>query len=185
MSSVTAPDDTTVVLTLSKPNAVLPLLPIPIVPEHIWKDIDSKAVKTFQPDPAPRATVGSGPFRLVEGKTGGSTFRYEANPDYWGGAPHVDQVVFTVFQSKDPAIQALIKGEVDYVNDITPLQVKALQDEPGISDRTASLPVLRGDRLQHRCDDTETGEPLGDGNPALQDQKFRHALLGRRHRTTS
>ncbi len=69
VSSVTAPDDTTVVLTLSKPNAVLPLLPIPIVPEHIWKDIDAKAVKTFQPDPAiPATTVGSGPFRLVEGK---------------------------------------------------------------------------------------------------------------------
>ncbi len=28
------------VLTLEKPNAVLPLLPIPIVPEHIWKDIE-------------------------------------------------------------------------------------------------------------------------------------------------
>ena len=177
MSSVTAPDDTTVVLTLSKPNAVLPLLPIPIVPEHIWKDIDAKAVKTFQPDPAiPATTVGSGPFRLVEGKTGGSTFRFEANPDYWGGAPHVDQVVFTVYQSKDPAIQALIKGEVDYVNDITPLQVKALQDEPGISAQNGVSPLFEEIAFNTGAIDTETGEPLGDGNPALQDQKFRHAL---------
>ena len=177
VSSVTAPDDTTLVLTLSKPNAVLPLLPIPIVPEHIWKDIDAKAVKTFQPDPAiPATTVGSGPFRLVEGKTGGSTFRYEANPDYWGGAPHVDQVVFTVYQSKDPAIQALIKGEVDYVNDITPLQVEALQDEPGISAQNGVSPLFEEIAFNTGAIDTETGEPLGDGNPALQDQKFRHAL---------
>ncbi len=109
-------------------------------------------MKTFQPDPDnPATTVGSGPFRLVEGKTGGSTFRFEANPDYWGGAPHVDQVVFRVYKSKDPAIQALIKGEVDYVNDITPLQVEALQDEPGITAQNGVSPLLRGDRLQHRC----------------------------------
>ena len=41
-----------------------------------------------------------GPFRLVEGTAGGSTYRFEANPDYWGGAPHVDEVVFRVFKSE-------------------------------------------------------------------------------------
>jgi peptide/nickel transport system substrate-binding protein len=177
VTSVTAPDDTTVVLNLSEPNAVLPLLPIPIVPEHIWKDIDPKEVKTFQPDPGnPATTVGSGPFRLVEGKTGGSTFRYEANPDYWGGAPHVDQVVFKVYQSQDPAIQALIKGEIDYVNDITPLQVKALQGQPGITAQNGISPIFEEIAFNTGAVDTDTGKPLGDGNPALQDQKFRHAL---------
>ena len=76
--------------------------------------------------------VGSGRFLLVEGTEGGSTYIFEANPDYWGGAPHVDRVVFRVFKSEDPAIQALIKGEVDFVDDITPIQVKALQGREGI-----------------------------------------------------
>jgi peptide/nickel transport system substrate-binding protein len=44
VDSVTAPDDTTVVLSLKEPNAVLPLLPIPIVPEHIWSKISEKQV---------------------------------------------------------------------------------------------------------------------------------------------
>ena len=47
VETVTAPDDTTVVLELSKPNAVLPLLPIPILPEHIWKDVAEDEVKTY------------------------------------------------------------------------------------------------------------------------------------------
>ncbi len=48
VTEITAPDDLTVVLTLDKPNAVLPLLPIPIVPEHIWSSVDEKAVKTLR-----------------------------------------------------------------------------------------------------------------------------------------
>ena len=51
VESVEAPDDTTVVLTLKKPNAVLPLLPIPIVPEHVWKDVPEKEVKTYGNEP--------------------------------------------------------------------------------------------------------------------------------------
>ena len=39
VESVDTPDDTTVVLTLKEPNAVLPLLPIPIVPEHVWENV--------------------------------------------------------------------------------------------------------------------------------------------------
>ena len=85
-TSVEAPDDTTVVLTLEKPNAVLPLLPIPIVPEHVWSSIDEKAVKTYPAEPTDgQPVVGSGPFRLVEGTAGGSTYRFEAQPRLLAG----------------------------------------------------------------------------------------------------
>jgi peptide/nickel transport system substrate-binding protein len=177
VETVTAPDDTTVVLQLSKPNAVLPLLPIPIIPEHIWKDVDSKEIKSYPAEPSDgQPVVGSGPFRLVEGTAGGSTFRLEANPDYWGGAPHVDQVVYRVYKATDPAVQALIKGEVDYVNDITPLQVSALQDEPGITAQNGISPLFEEIGFNTGAVDTDTGEPIGDANPAVLDAKFRHAL---------
>ena len=58
VESVEAPDDTTVVLTLKKPNAVLPLLPIPIVPEHIWKDVSEKDVKSYANEPDGRRAGG-------------------------------------------------------------------------------------------------------------------------------
>ncbi len=125
VESVEAPDDTTVVLTSKKPNAVLPLLPIPIVPEHIWKDVSEKDVKSFGNEPQDgEPVVGSGPFRFVEGTAGGSTYRFEANPDYWKGAPHVDKVVFRVYKSEDPMVQALIKGEIDFAEGISALQVQ-------------------------------------------------------------
>jgi peptide/nickel transport system substrate-binding protein len=177
VKSVTAPDATTVVLSLSKPNAVLPLLPIPIIPEHIWRSVSEKAVKTYRAEPTDsKPVVGTGPFRLVEGKAGGSTYRFEANPDYWGGKPHVDEVVFRVFKAEDPMVQALIKGEVDFIHDISPLQVKALKGRDGITARNGVSPYFDEIAFNTGAVDTKTDKPLGDGNPALKDPKFRHAL---------
>jgi peptide/nickel transport system substrate-binding protein len=177
VESVEAPDDGTVVLRVRKPNAVLPLLPIPIVPEHIWKDISEKDVKSFANEPKDDApVVGSGPYHFVEGTAGGSTYRFEANPDYWGGAPHVDEVVFRVFKSEDPAIQALIKGEVDFVEDISALQVKSLEGREGITAHNGASPGFSEIAFNTGSIDTETGEPIGDPNPAVLDPAFRFAL---------
>ena len=54
--------------------------------------------------------------------------------------------------------------------------MKALQDEPGISAQNGVSPFFEEIGFNTGAIDTETGEPIGDGNPALQDQKFRHAL---------
>ena len=175
--SVTAPDDSTVVLTLKKPLATLPLLPIPIVPEHVWKDVSEKQVKTYKAEPeGGKPVVGSGPFRLVDGTASGSTYTFDANPDYWGGTPHIDHVVFRVYKSEDPAVQALKKGEIDFVDGITPLQVKALEGEPGITAQNGDSPGFDEIAFNTGAVDTETGKPIGDGNPVLKDPAFRHAL---------
>ena len=177
VESVEATDDTTVVLTSKKPNAVLPLLPIPIVPEHIWKDIDEKAVKSFANEPSDDApVVGSGPFRFVEGTAGGSTYRFEANPDYWKGAPHIDEVVFRVFKSEDPMVQALIKGEIDFAEGISALQVQSLEDQEGIIAINGDSPGFDEIAFNTGSIDIETGEPIGDPNPAVLDADFRFAL---------
>ncbi len=177
VTEVTAPDDTTVVLTTKQPNAVLPLLPIPIIPEHVWKDVDDKQIKTYTAEPTDgQPVVGSGPFRLVEGQAGGSIYRFEANPDYWQGAPHIDEVVFRVYKSEDPAIQALITGEVDFVEGITPIQVEALKGRDGITAINGSSPGFDEIAFNTGSVDLKTGEPIGDPNPAVLDPKFRHAL---------
>lgn len=177
VDTVTAPDATTVVLALKKPNAVLPLLPIPIVPEHIWKDVSGKAVRSYGNEPTDgRPVVGSGPFRLVEGTAGGSTYRFEANPDYWKGAPHISEVDFRVFKSEDPAIQALLKGEVDFVEGISPLQVKSLQGRPGITAQNGDSPGFDEISFNAGSVDLKSDKPIGDPNPAVLDPKFRHAI---------
>ncbi|MGZ5403090.1 MAG: ABC transporter substrate-binding protein [Nocardioides sp.] len=177
VETVTAPDDTTVVLELARPNAVLPLLPIPILPEHIWSEVPEDEVKSYRNEPTDgEPVVGSGRFRLVEGTAGGSSYLFEANPDYWGGAPHVDRVAFRVFKSEDPAIQALIKGEADFVDDITPVQVEALQGRDGIHAQNGISPYFEEIAFNTGAVDPESGQPLGDGNPVLEDPAFRHAL---------
>lgn len=175
--AITATDEHTVELTLKKPLATLPLLPIPILPEHVWKDVSQDEVKTYKAEPQNgEPVVGSGPFRLVDGEASGSTYTFEANPDYWQGAPHIDQVVFRVYKSEDPAVAALKTGEVDFVDGITPLQVKALEGQPGITAQNGDSPGFDEIAFNVGAVDTKTGEPMGDGNPALQDAAFRHAL---------
>ncbi len=177
VTDVATPDDTTVVLTFEKPSSSMPLLPIPIVPEHIWSDVSEEEVKSFGNEPTGgQPVVGSGAFRLVDGTAGGSTYRFEANPDYWEGTPHLDEIVFRVFKSEDPAIQALIKGEVDFVEGITALQVQALQGRDGIEAANGDSPGFDEIAFNAGSIDTKTGEPMGDPNPAVLDPAFRYAL---------
>ena len=177
VDTITAPDANTVVLSMKKPNSSLPLLPIPIVPEHIWKNVSEDQVKTYKAEPENgQPVVGSGPFRLVEGSAGGSTYKFEANPDYWQGAPNIDEVVFRIYKSNDPAIQALIKGEVDFVEGITPVQVKALQGKPGITAQNGESPGFAEIAFNTGSIDLDTKKPIGNPNPAVLDPKFRYAI---------
>jgi peptide/nickel transport system substrate-binding protein len=120
--------------------------------------------------------VGSGPFRLVEGTAGGSTYRFEANPHYWGGAPHVDEVVFRVYKSADPAVQALISGEIDFVDGISALQVRSLQSHKDITAQNGDSPGFDEVAFNTGSVDLKTGKPIGDANPAMRDVKFRRAI---------
>jgi peptide/nickel transport system substrate-binding protein len=176
VSSVTAPDDTTVVMKLERPSATLPLLPIPIVPQHIWKNVSEKDVKSYGAEPqGGKPVVGSGPFRLVQGTADGQTFKFEANPDYWGGAPHIDGVIFQFYKNDDSAVQALVKGEADLVEGITALEVKSLQSKPGIQAQNGNAPGF--DEIAFNAGSVDVkGQPIGNPNPAVQDPKFRHAL---------
>jgi peptide/nickel transport system substrate-binding protein len=177
VEEITAPDDQTVVITLSEPNAVMPLLPIPIVPEHVWSEVSEDDVKSYANEPSDGSpVVGSGPFELVEGTAGGSTYRFEARDDYWKGTPHLDQVVLRVFKSTDAAVQALIKGEVDHVYDVPSLQAQALEREEGIATQFGDSPGFDEIAFNVGAVDTKTGEPIGDGHEALKDPAFRFAL---------
>ena len=173
VKTITAPDAETVVLSLDKPNAVLPLLPIPIVPEHIWKSISEDDVKTYANEDN---VVGSGPFRLVSGQAGGSLYKFEVNPDYWGGRPNIDEIIYRVFNAEDPAVQALEKGEVDFVDGISALQVEALQGKDGITAILGSSPGFDEIAFNTGSINLQTGKPMGDPNPAILDPKFRYAL---------
>jgi peptide/nickel transport system substrate-binding protein len=178
VDKITAPDDQTVVLQLSEPNSVLPLLPMPIIPEHIWKDVDEDEVKTYpnEPESVDQPVVGSGPFELIEGKADGDIYRFTANPDYWGGEPNVGEVDYRVFRSQDTLVQALQAGEIDFAEDVTPLQIDQLESDPNIVTNVGDSPSFDEIAFNTGSVDTKTGDPIGDPNPAVLDPKFRFAL---------
>ncbi len=178
VTSITAPDDTTVVLKLSKPNAVLPLLPMPIIPAHIWKNVSESDVKTYsnEPSSASQPVVGSGPFKLVEGKAGGSTYRFVRNDSYWGGKPKVAEVDMQVYRSEDTLVQSLKAGDIDFAEGVSALQIKALQGVSGITAQEGDSPGFDEIAFNTGSVDLKTGQPLGDPNLAIMDKNFRFAL---------
>lgn len=96
-----APDDVTLVVTLSKPyNALLyTLAVVGIVPEH-----------AYGPDYG-QAPVGSGRYLLAQWDRGQQVI-FQANPSYYGEAPQIERVC-VVFMEEDAALAAVRSGQVD------------------------------------------------------------------------
>ena len=152
VTSVTAPDAQTVVLTLSKPNAVLPLLPIPILPEHVWKNVSEKEMKSYAAEPKTgQPVVGSGPFRLVEGTAGGSTFRFVKNPHYWNGTPARRRGRLPDVQEQRPRGAGADQGRGRLRLRRHAAAGQGAPGHEGDHRPRRRLAAVRGDRLQHRC----------------------------------
>jgi peptide/nickel transport system substrate-binding protein len=163
------PDDTTLIWNSTEPTFA-PLVPpwVPILPEHIWSkfDGDSKAAKEFENVPA----VGSGPFHLVEWKEG-QFWRMEANKDYWGGSPTIDEVVFKVYDNPEALVQALKSGEIDFAEALIPSLFQSLQGVPNIGTNVA--PAGYFDNLAYNFGGQG---PNATNLPALHDLTLRQAI---------
>lgn len=171
IAAVTAPDDTTVVMTTTGPSPIMLRLAVPILPEHVWKDVGADKVQAYTNE---ENAVGSGPFTLVERKTG-QFVRFAANKSYWAGAPKVDEVVFRVFNNPDALIQAMKNGEVDFADGLDADPWEALKKVPGITTYPATYTGF--DEIAFNAGAAlDDGTPIGDGHPALKDVRVRRAL---------
>jgi peptide/nickel transport system substrate-binding protein len=174
LTSVEATDDVTVVMKVKKPSPIMLHLYVYILPEHIWKDIDEKEVKSFDNEPGPDALVGSGPFVVTEHKKG-QFLRFEANKNYYKGAPKVDELVFRVFQNKDSLAQALRRGEIDFADDLGSNVFASLQGADGVTTFDAKYSGFNEIAFNTGAA-LDDGTPIGDGHPALKDVRVRQAL---------
>ncbi|MFC4003333.1 ABC transporter substrate-binding protein [Prauserella oleivorans] len=169
---VTAPDERTLVIKTKQPQASMTALDVPIVPEHIWSGIsDMTDPKT---DSVDVVGVGSGPFLISEYRPN-EIVRLTANPDYWRGAPEVDELQFVKFENADAAVAALRNGEVDFVNRLTKAQFDSLKGVEGIETNQASGRRYR-ELLMNPGAKNIDGQPIGDGHPALRDVRVRKAV---------
>lgn len=178
IESTEAPDDYTIVLTLSEaiPNIESQLVFMYILPEHIWKDhAEGSAAVEFENF----EMIGTGPFKMVEYKQN-EFVHLAANKDHFLTPPKVDEAIFQTFESQDVLVQALKSGQVDMITEMPATAVETLKGEanvkvlngapfaPGVSD------IILNQVTPENCP-TDAGG-LCTGHPALQDRNVRLAL---------
>jgi peptide/nickel transport system substrate-binding protein len=168
VESAEAPDDQTLVLTTKKPTTSVLSIYIYTVPEHIFSDLSKEELKTFENFPP----VSSGPFHVTEWERG-QFFSMEANPDYWAGAPHVDEIIYRIFNNEDALVQALKAGEIDFADTLNATLFDSLQGEENITTNEALIPSFEEIGFNVGADETQKE---ADGHPALEDVDVRQAI---------
>ena len=116
-------DDSTVAFHLEGPNGNFPYIissdnyNLVIVPNGT--DF-AKWQQTF---------IGTGPFKL-RSYTQNVGARFVANPDYWGGPPHLASTAFTFYAGEPPQILAIQGGTVDVVSQFAAQGADAVLNNP-------------------------------------------------------
>lgn len=177
--SVTAPNDTTLVITTKKPQANLlyvsvPFTGIQILPRHIWAPKLSGNLRDFKNTDLP--VVGYGPWTLTGYQTDQFT-ELSANKSYFLGAPKFDKLVLRYFNNQDAAVQAVENGELDAATGVTATQYEAAKNKPGITGYQLAATRWTGIELNPGAVD-KNGKPLktNTANPILADPKVRLAI---------
>lgn len=161
-------DEHTVTIKTEEPIAWMPQVMVPILPEHIWSEIDpDEAGGDFAND----TPIGTGPFQVIEHRKGEYT-RMAVNENYFKGRPALDEVIFMIYANADMMVEALKKGELDIIGDVPTAQFKALEEAnaPDIVTLNADSPSL----MELAFNVWEDPESLG--NPHLRDKNVRIAI---------
>jgi peptide/nickel transport system substrate-binding protein len=113
VKSVSAPDASTVIVTLSKPfNPIVWILggQVYMLPKHTWSSVKGDPSQYADPNP-----VGTGPY-IVRSFTP-QLVDLVKNPKFWQpGKPQVDEVKIPAYSSNESAQLALQKGQIDWTN---------------------------------------------------------------------
>jgi len=187
ITSIEAPDDSTLVITTSAPIATLAQIFIPILPKHIWQAItfEDASVSPLSVE----QSVGTGPFRMVQFDPEQAVV-LEGRDDYWGGAPYIDELVYQFFDNDEAQVNALISGDVDYLNLFPPTLAPTLLAAPGVTVNTArssdfgelgfnSWAPTPERFIDEGCADCPKGPTTGSmGDPWLTRADVRAALAG-------
>jgi peptide/nickel transport system substrate-binding protein len=175
-ASVTATDDTTLVIKTKQPQANMlylsvPVSGIPIVPEHVWKS-HVAGLKNYRNMNFP--VVGYGPFVLTGFKTN-QYAQMTANKSFFLGAPGYDKVVTNYYSNSDAAAAALTSGQLQQISGLTPAQYKAMSSKQNVLTYQTQSSGWTAVEINSGAQ-TRTGKPIGTGNPILKDIRVRQAI---------
>ncbi len=119
IDTVEAPDERTVVVTLTEPDNGL----------SYTLTRRGGAVLPAEATGLENSADGTGPFRL-EAWNVGSSITLTRNDEYWGDAPAISGVTFLYFTDPNAAVNALTTGDVDILTGVDSDLVGPLQDDP-------------------------------------------------------
>jgi len=137
VDGVTAPDATTVVMTLTTPypafDRLLAFLEQPIVSEAIAtaNEVDGDEGAAWLVD----HEAGSGPFKIANWQVG-TVYELEAVPDYWQGWPGAGRLSGVVWQKSEDAgtrKSGLLSGNFDISDTISVTDVEEINSTAGIA----------------------------------------------------
>lgn len=132
MESIEAPDDETVVMTLSAPDASL-LATLTGQSCVVY----SQAFVEANNNDVSQVAMGTGPFKFVE-YVPNTRIVLEKNPDYWEeGLPYLDGIEMTIAADDTARTAAIVSGTVDFIEYAPLRDIEALQQDPNL--------VLAGD----------------------------------------
>ncbi|MET0458751.1 MAG: ABC transporter substrate-binding protein, partial [Ilumatobacteraceae bacterium] len=119
IATVEAPDDQTVVVTLSQPDNDFTYL------------MTRRGGAVLQADATglENSANGTGPFTFEEWNVG-SSITLARNDDYWGDAPAISGVTFSYFTDPNAAVNAFTTGDVDILTAVNTDLVGPLQENP-------------------------------------------------------
>jgi peptide/nickel transport system substrate-binding protein len=131
MDKVTARDPLTVEIALGSPHADLPLL----LMDYRVRIVSAK-YKDGSLDVANESGIGTGPFQLVKFDPQGTT-TLKAYPGYWEGKPAVDEVQIFDIADQQARVQAMLSGQVDWLESVDQQQRKLFENNAAFTVLTA------------------------------------------------
>lgn len=159
---VSAPDDKTFVIELSKPY--YPLL-TELGVTRPFAMISPKAMKDGSTKDGVNAYIGTGPYVLTDFVTDEYAV-FEANENYWGEQPKIKKITVKVIPDNQTRILALEKGEIDMIFGKNMIDADAINQYTGNDKFTVSL-----------SDPTSTRQiVLNTTRDVLADKEVRQAL---------
>ena len=148
VDSIEAIDSHTVRFNLNQPDADLPIAltewKMMVIPEGSGDTIDQTG-------------IGTGPFRLTRMDPEG-TSEVVANEDYWGQRAGVDRVEVIAIPDSEARIQALLTGQIDYIEALTAQQKPMFENNPRFT--TMTIPTGEWKGIIFRVDTAPFDNPL-------------------------
>jgi oligopeptide transport system substrate-binding protein len=105
LAGVKVIDDYTVEVTFRKPDVLFPIYPVRLFDPEVVKQGVDWFLKT---------SAGTGPYRFVNWQRGVEV-ALKANPEYWGGAPKIDGVLFKIVPNIETSLSLYDTKELDLV----------------------------------------------------------------------